>query len=208
MTTPRTSRPAVGRDRLAFDRSDRIGLTVLLWLIGALSVVGAVGMPLRSWVRGDAIPLPMTSPIRVADLDRTGVAYGSGTYAVDLAGVGTGQRILDLLPGILLAAIVLGIIAMLLRFMRDISVGTPFEPAQVTRLRAIAGLLLIGVPITYFARLSIDGALLSDLDLGGIDLAVSLDLPWLPMTLGLITALLAEAFKVGTRLRDDVEGLI
>jgi len=103
---------------------------------------------------------------------------------------------------------VLGIIAMLLRFMRDISVGTPFEPAQVTRLRAIAGLLLIGVPITYFARLSIDGALLSDLDLGGIDLAVSLDLPWLPMTLGLITALLAEAFKVGTRLRDDVEGLI
>ena len=56
--------------------------------------------------------------------------------------------------------------------------------------------------------MAVDGALASNLDLGGLDLMVSMTLPWLPMTIGLVAALIAEAFKVGAKLSDDVDGLI
>ena len=39
-------------------------------------------------------------------------------------------------------------------------------------------------------------------------LAVVLDIPWPWLIAGMVVALLAEAFKAGSRLRDDVEGLV
>ena len=56
--------------------------------------------------------------------------------------------------------------------------------------------------------MSVHGALLSDVDLGGLGLSVVLDIPWPWFIAGMVVALLAEAFKAGSRLRDDVEGLV
>ena len=47
------------------------------------------------------------------------------------------------------------------------------------------------------------------MDLGGLtSVGVTLNPPWLAMIGGLVVALLAEAFKAGGRLRQDLEGLV
>lgn len=195
-------------DRLAFDRADRIGLTILLWLVGAVAVGGLLGLPILRWIRGEAILLPLASNVSVPDLDRTGVAYSSAQYSVELATASVGQRLLDLLPGLVTATVVVTVIALFLKVMRSISAGTPFAGAQVRRLRQIAVLLVIGIPVAAAARLAADSALTGGMDLGGLSPSATLEIPWLPIVLGLVAALLGEAFKVGARLADDVEGLI
>ncbi len=37
---------------------------------------------------------------------------------------------------------------------------------------------------------------------------VWLDVPWVAVVSGMVVAMLAEAFKAGSGLRDDVEGLV
>lgn len=207
-TTRRPARRTERKDWLAFDRSDRIGLTILLWLVGALTLVASVGLPILRWIQGEPISLPLSSAVTVPELDRTGVLYSPADYAVDYSNPGAGARILDLLPGVLLTAVVLACIAIFLRIMRSISSGQPFAAGQVGRWRAIAFLLMIGPAVAFFARMAVDGALASNLDLGGLDPMERMTLPWLPMTIGLVASLIAEAFKVGAKLSDDVDGLI
>ena len=171
------------RDWLAFDRTDRIGLTILLGAVGAGTLLSTVGASVQRWIAGDPIPLPLSTTITVPELDRAGVHYGTGDYAIDFSDAGIGARVLDLLPGVLTSAVVIGCIILFLRFMVPVGAGQPFAPA-------------------------IDGSLIGSMDLGGLEPGFTLSLPWLPMTLGLVAALLAEAFKVGSRLSDDVEGLV
>jgi hypothetical protein len=196
------------RDWLAFDRTDRIGLTILLGAVGAGTLLSTVGASVQRWIAGDPIPLPLSTTITVPELDRAGVHYGTGDYAIDFSDAGIGARVLDLLPGVLTSAVVIGCIILFLRFMVPVGAGQPFAPAQVTRLRAIGFALMLGLPVAALARTAIDGSLIGSMDLGGLEPAFTLSLPWLPMTLGLVAALLAEAFKVGSRLSDDVEGLV
>ena len=196
------------KDRLAFDKTDRISLLVLMGVIGAIVVARTVILPIAGWIAGDPIVLPFLSPINVPQLDAAGVDYTLGTYGVQLADPSTGQRLLDLIPGIFSAALVICGVLVFRRFMRDIGAGVPFAPGQVTRLRILGGLLIVGSPVAFFARFSFDGALVGSIDRGGLDPVIALDLPWTHMVLGSVAALLAEAFKVGARLTEDVEGLI
>ena len=36
----------------------------------------------------------------------------------------------------------------------------------------------------------------------------TIELPWVALVAGMVVAMLAEAFKAGSRLRDDVDGLV
>ncbi len=196
------------KDWFAFDRWDRAGLTGLLGLTVLATAVAQVIGPIIGWMRGDALRVPFTSAITVPELDAAGQAYSGGSYDLVVADPTTTQRLLDLVPGVLLLAIVAAICWLTLRLLRDIGAGEPFSPGNVTRLRAIAGLLLIGVPVHFFTRLPLNGAILGGLDLGTLPPAAWMELPWLPFVLGMCVALVAEAFKTGARLREDSEGLI
>ena len=92
--------------------------------------------------------------------------------------------------------------------MRTIAAGDPFVAANVRRMRQLAALLLVGPFFAFFLSMSVHGALLGDVDLGGLALSAVLDIPWAWFVAGMVVALLAEAFKAGSRLRDDVEGLV
>ncbi|MFN8079347.1 MAG: DUF2975 domain-containing protein [Kineosporiaceae bacterium] len=206
MNSPRsTSTP---KDRLAFDRWDRLGLTVSLAAVALVALAYTVIRPLLAWGRGEALSIPYLSAITVPQLDAVGTPYGEGRYDLHLADPTTGQRLIDLAPGLLLLALILTACWLVFRLMRDIGRGEPFAPRNVTRLRLLAAVLAFGVPVEFFARLSCTGALLSGIDLGSLSPAAQLDLPWLPVLAGVCVALLAEAFKTGARLRDDVDGLI
>lgn len=181
------------RDLFAFDRSDGVGLTVLLVL---------------AWVRGEALPVPYSSPVTVAGLDAVRQRHTEGRYDLLVADPSTAQRLLDLVPGALLATLVVAGTVVLLRVMRDIGAGEPFAPVNVTRLRVLAALLLLGVPLAELARTVGIGAILSGLELGPLPVTAEFTLPWAALVTGLVTALLAEAFRAGSQLRADLEGLV
>ena len=203
-TAPGTPR----RDLLAFDRSDYWGLGGLLVLVSVAALGAWLVGPLLAWAAGDAIPLELMSPVAVLELDAAGIRHGLATYDVRIDDPTTGQRLLGLAPGILYVAIVVAVCWLVWRLMRSIASGDPFHPSNVTRLRLVAGLLIVGTAVAFFVEMATRGALTGILDTGDLDPAFSLSLPWLAMVTGMVVALLAEAFRAGSRLRDDVEGLV
>lgn len=196
------------KDWLEFDRADRIGLRVLLWLtIAAFLAVEVLG-PIIDWVRGRSLQVPFASDIVVPELDRVGTGYAAGEYSVVVSDPSTVGRVLSLLPGLVAVGLLVAGALILQRLMRDIATGDPFAAAQVGRLRWLAGLLVLGVPLHGFAGLIARTAILSGQDLGGLSRAISAPLPIPAMLVGMLLALLAEAFRAGRRLREDVEGLV
>jgi hypothetical protein len=196
------------RDLLAFDRTDRRGLLALLGLLALGGLLVWVVAPLRDWLAGAGIPLALVSPVSVPELDAAGVDHGLAVYDVQLADPTAGQRLLALAPGLLAAALLVVGCWFVLRVMRDIAAGDPFEPRNVTRLRVVAAILVIGVPVVFFLDMAVRGALLGSMDLGGLEPALFLSIPWQAVVAGMVVALLAEAFRAGSRLRDDVAGLV
>ncbi|MEO5610853.1 MAG: DUF2975 domain-containing protein [Ornithinibacter sp.] len=207
--TTRSAGEAPGRDWLAFDRSDRWGLTAILGLAALAAFVGWVIGPVVAWVRGEAIPVGLDSEVSVPALEAAGVGHGWAAYDAYLADPSTGQRVLAIVPGLLWVALVLAGAWLVLRIMRAVAADDPFHSATVRRLRMLAGLLVLGAPIACAVDLIVRGLLLGAMDLGGLtSVGVTLNPPWLAMVGGLVVALLAEAFKAGGRLRQDLEGLV
>ena len=206
MTADSPSRPR--RDLWSFGRSDRWGLLALLALVAVGTAAGQILAPVVGWVRGTALTVPYVSAIDVPALDGTGVAYGEGRYDVSVPDPTAAQRLLDLVPGLLLAAVVVTGCWLVVRIMRGIADGDPFRRRNVTRLRGLALLIAIGLPTVWFTRLPVDLALLGSLDLGGGGPAAIVEVPWAPVVVGTAVALVAEAFRTGAGLHDDLEGLV
>lgn len=208
MNDTATARRRPGRDLLTFDRTDRWGLLGLLAVLSLAAAWAWVVGPLVAWAQGDAIPVEMTSPVSVPALEAVGITPGSGTYQVLVEDPTVGQRLLSLAPGVAWVIIV-GLTCWLVwRLMRTIAAGDPFDPANVTRLRGIGGLLVLGTAVAFAVELVARGVLTSSIDTGDPVVGVFLSVPWLPMVTGMVAALLAEAFKAGSRLRDDLDGLV
>ena len=197
-----------GRDWLTFDRSDRWGLLSLLALVTLAAAWSGVIGPVIAWARGEAIPVEVFSRVTVPELDAAGVSHGLAAYTVDLASPSAGQRVLVLIPGVLNTVLVVGACWLVIRVMGTIATGDPFDPVNIKRLRGLAALLLIGTPVVFFAHLSASGGLLGSMDLGGLAPGFMFSIPWLPLVAGMVVALLAEAFRAGAALREDVEGLV
>ncbi len=206
--TGRGADRAPGRDPLAFDRFDRWGLAVLLGAVALGAILAGVVEPLAAWASGTPLTPQVESAVTVPPLDAVGIGYGPASYAIDAADPSSGQRLLDLLPGILMAGLVMLSCWCVVLVLRTVASGDPFDPLNVTRLRVVAGSLVVGAPVAYFLRMVGDAMVLTGLDVPGLDTTFTLDIPWVPMVAGLVVAMLAEAFKAGSRLRDDVDGLV
>lgn len=196
------------KDLLAFDRSDRVGLRIILWGAIGLIVGGQVYEPLSAWVKGRSLDVPFFSPVQVPELDAVGTGHGLADYPLTVGDPQPLDYLLAIIPGLTLLAMAVVGVVLIQRIMKAVAAGDPFAPNQVGRLRWLAALLLVGSIVHTFLTLSCQGAIIGRQDLGGLSPAVSFSLPFFPMLFGMVIAMLAEAFKVGGRLRDDVEGLI
>ncbi|MBK8869152.1 MAG: DUF2975 domain-containing protein [Dermatophilaceae bacterium] len=196
------------KDRLAFTRADRIGLGTLLILVNSVAIAAWVIGPVLAWVRREPIWTPFISEVKVPALDSAGVSYSAATYDVRVAQPTAGQHLALVGSGVLWVALLLVGSVIVARLMSSIGAGNAFERANVTRLRWLAGLLLVGTPVAHVVDLFARGALMGGADLGGLPPTASISLPWLPIVAGLIVALIAQAFVAGAALRDDVEGLV
>lgn len=210
-STPHPTKPR--RDWLAFDRSDRWGFAVMLGLGVVATTLTQVVVPLVGWARGRQLAVPFVSDVDVAGLPTEHLDYRNpADYELLIADPSTRQRLLDLLPGLGYVVVVAALAWLLFRLMRSIGRGDPFAAANVRRLRQMAGLLAVGWTVVYFAEATCSFAILAGVDLDGTGLAggprTVLTLPIVPFVLGVIAALVAEAFKAGSRLQDDVAGLV
>jgi len=108
----------------------------------------------------------------------------------------------DLAPSLVVVAVT-WLLRGLLRSVRD---GSPFIEANIKRLRALALVVLVGVPVagitgSAFAR---ELAASAGLDSRGVQVTM----PSNALLGGLALFVLAEVFAAGVRLRDDLEGTV
>ncbi|CAL9574168.1 hypothetical protein SUDANB121_04928 [Nocardiopsis dassonvillei] len=183
-------------------------IVLLLWIPGALPA-GTLGLnALRHWLPADTDPLP--APVTV-----TGEA--SAHTGQDLVLVfhdpTPAERLLLAVPDLLGVAAMVLVAFLLLRMAGTLSAGDPFVPANVRRLYAIALTVITGALSVPFAK-AFAGMLLQDrvveseapvlfafeVTFGGATGALLLA--------GFLLVGLAEVFRRGTRMRDDVRGLV
>lgn len=108
----------------------------------------------------------------------------------------------DLAPG----AVVVAVLWLLRGVLKSVRDGDPFIEANVRRLRALAFVVLIGVPTATFLE-SVCNSELADsvgLPTGGVEISM----PSAALLGGLALLVLAEVFTSGVRLRDDLEGTV
>ncbi|WP_161965212.1 DUF2975 domain-containing protein [Ornithinimicrobium cerasi] len=192
------------RDRLRFDRLDRLATTVVLWFV----VGGAAAYPLfvaLDWALRRQVTLTGV-PVDLGPQDAgVGEVVGGPAEAVVLVGdVGAGHFTLLMLSAVLavVAAVWGGVL--LSRFLHDLGAGAPFASANVRRLRVVALLLMLVPPVSE-AVYSLARGLIIDAA-GGVGFMLSFTPGWL--VAGLLVAAVAQAFAAGNRLQDDVEGLV
>ena len=204
MTTTRTH-----RDRLRFDRFDRLATVAVLWLVigaaAAYPLFITLDWALRRRVTLTGVPVDVDKGAAGA-----GEVVGAMTQAHVLVSEVSAGHLALLLAGPVLAVAAAAWGGLLLgRFLRDLAAGTQFDRANVTRLRVVA-LLLILVPVLADLVYSIARATIMDAA-GADSFAVSFTPAWLVAVLlvaGLLVAAVAQAFAAGTRLQHDVDGLI
>lgn len=200
------------RDWFAFDRTDRWGFGLLLALVVVVTAATRVVAPIIEWVRGEDLAVPFFSDVDIPALAAAGLGHSQASYSLLIPDASGRQRWLDLLPGVGYGVLVCAVVWLLFRLMVDIGRGEPFAPGNVRRLRLLAGVLLVGWTVLYFVEATCSLAILDQVDLqaAGVEGGprAVLSLPIAPFIAGMAVALVAEAFKAGSRLKDDVEGLV
>jgi hypothetical protein len=174
-----------------------IGFGVFL-LVGAVAGFGPNGgaVAIHTEVDGERIvdlprgamrPDHVDVTVRVGDASRAQLRWAAAR---------------DLAPG----AVVVAAIWLLRGLLKSVRGGDPFTETNVRRLRALALVVLIGVPLATYVGSIFAGALATSAGLNGP--GTQLTLPGNAFLGGLATFVLAEVFAAGVRLRDDLEGTI
>ncbi|USQ75408.1 DUF2975 domain-containing protein [Ornithinimicrobium cryptoxanthini] len=192
-----------------WDRPSQIMLEGLLVAVMLLAIVfGAVTLITLFTDREVAVPVALTEqPLGSA----SGATLATTEGELTLTEATTGQVLLVAAPLVLGTAVVTGAAYCLLLVVRSLRTGTPFHRRNARRLMTAALIVLFGGVVAGMAdtvgtmALAMDGQeLLGD----GSPLVASASLPLAFVGIGLLLLCLAEFFRRGTQLAEDVEGLV
>jgi hypothetical protein len=95
---------------------------------------------------------------------------------------------------------------LLCRLLQSVRDGDPFTSTNVRRLRALAIVILLGVPLATFVSSWCEGELATSAGLRSA--GTQLTMPGEAFVGGVGVFVLAEVFAAGVRLRDDLEGTV
>ncbi len=195
-------------DRMAFDNRDRGVLRGLIILGVVLSFGYAHVRPAWDWTRVNPLRVPYSGEISVPGLEGTDVTVGEASFDLIVPDPSATQRMLDALPDLLAGGVALLVLVLLYRVLGDIARGEPFARHNVTRLRLIAFAIALGWSAAGVTAAFVTMPILGATNIGDLPLASTWMMPVLPLGIGMVVALLAEAFQIGAELRDDVDGLV
>jgi hypothetical protein len=196
-------------------RTAYLVLTVMFWIT---VVVGLVLVAHRLFgLLQDSSRLTVPASVSVTDvrLPETLEVAGPLPVNVDLVGPNLLQRVVATVPVFVWWALALVVLWLLRKVARSAAQGDPFRASNVTRLRWLGGLFLLGFPFAtivagYFTDLlfSADVWTGGPLPPGGIagGFQVVVSAPAIMAAVSLFA--LAEVFAYGARLREDVDATI
>lgn len=194
------------------DRTAQVLLEGILLLsmvvagIGSLlSVIGAV----RDRAVERSVPL---AP------DRVDLGAGAGGYSVEAATgtatlerAGAGALIGSVAPQVLGAAVVVATAYLLWRVVRSLREGDPFNRRNARRLTAAALIVMIGGTAVGVVDAMVGLVFSTEAaDALGEGSAVTsgAEISFLPIAIGLVLGVLAEVFRRGAAMREELEGLV
>lgn len=134
---------------------------------------------------------------------------GSPAALVDLSGdltvrpTSPGMLVLLLWPSLLGMAIGLVVLLTLRNMLRDVRDGTPFTPANVRRIRILAGVVVLRELLSFLSPQVVSAVLSDSLVAPGLTLGFIGRLESAPFVFALVLMVLAEIFAHGLRLEDD-----
>ncbi|TDO35827.1 DUF2975 family protein [Kribbella sp. VKM Ac-2527] len=131
----------------------------------------------------------------------------SESATLKVADPSLGERVLLDLPAVFYAVLILLGIYWLFLVARTLGAGDPFAPRNPFRLFGIAALIVVGT----FGDSLLTGITTHQLVAGTSleeHVPFSVDFSFLPLVVAALVAAVAEAFRIGVRLREDTEGLV
>lgn len=172
-----------------------IGAAGLLLLLAATGAGGDEVETVTRLRQGQVVDLP-------ARVSTSGDAY----VAVAVEDASTTERRTAALRFIPILVVIVAMAWLLRDMLASVRKGDPFVATNVRRLRWVAILLLLGVPLADVLVSLGDQALAESAGLAGRGLR--LHLPTGSLLGGLGMLVLVEVFALGTRMRDDLEGTV
>jgi Protein of unknown function (DUF2975) len=200
-------------------RSGMGAVTWLLLAVAVLAVLVAVAAPLRQLTEaGATVPVTLADPDSLRITTPAALPAGArlvgaedGVVRLQVAALPVGLRLLAAAStSLLLLAIAIGS-ACLALVLRSIRAGEPFDRRNPSRLRVVAGALVLGSLGASVADTLAGDAVLSHLGLHPGDspfTLVVLDLPLNPLLGAALLLAAAEAFRRGGALTAEVDGLV
>ena len=192
-----------------WDRPSQVILESVLLLVMLVAIVLTVLQV--ATIFGDrevAVPVEVTEQALEA---APGASLVTTQGLVTLTDASSVQLLTATAPMVLGAAVLIGAAYCLYRVARSLRAGTPFHRANARRLITAALIVLFGGFIAGLADVFSTMSLAMDAqELLGDESSVvaSGTLPLTPIGIGLLLLALAEFFRRGTELSDDVEGLV
>lgn len=198
------------RDWLALSRADYFATKVILGIAVAGSVMSGLGRPVVDAATG--APLPASYITKVTsniDLPRGATHDGLATLDLLFNDATMGERFTQALPGLVFAGLAIAVGWLLFQLLRSTQSGEPFTMRNVRRIQTIALVVGVGGIVEQYAAGFADSMVVLTRGLPDTpSLFFGFSFSPGPVVAMLVIVLLAEVFRRGVALRDDVEGLV
>ena len=200
------------KDPLKFDDTD-FKLTKLIAVgVTAAAAVITIVAPIVQWATGQPLVVGLEGVAEGAvDGARPGVTLTHGAaFIAEFANPSAGQWLASLVPNVIFTALMAVVTWLLWGLLDGVRDGRPFTHANVGRLRAIAIVIIAGAAMLFVAQGLVNGYLHSSAVEGAsvVFLNDSSASDLLLPGVGFLLAALAQAFRRGVELEEDVEGLV
>ena len=202
------AKPYIGRPGSEFTA------TGLLLAAATAAVVGGLTLARSLWTAGAVLPVTLADGVRPAALDRLpeGISATRVSETVELSvdALPLGLRLLAAAgPTVFLLSVAAGA-WLLAGVVRSVGRGRPFDRRNPGRLVGLGVAILVGGLLAPLLRDLASTAVLEVTDLvePGSPFVIAATFSFLPIMLTVLVLTVAEAFRRGGALEDEVEGMV
>ena len=196
-------------------RTAYLVLTLIFWITVVAGLVLVAHRLVGFGQDSGTLTLPASVSVNDVRLPETFEIAGPLPVNVDLADPSLSQRVIATVPVFVWWALALVVLWLVRKVARSAAQGDPFKASNVTRLRWLGALFLLGFPFAtmiagYFGDLlfSPDVWTGGPLPPGGIDTGSQVVVSAPAIMAAVCLFALAEVFAYGARLREDVDATI